>query len=162
MTSFPLPDEESQILLISDCVAMLLFSEEKIWLCVGEVNDLKFDGQSVSYLNLDMLAKHTVTVSYQVLGLRPATVDDDPDGQHDWQTYHIANEYSFTVPGRLVQPINPKVSTTHTNLPWYLFQGTFLVALAASMFQQTSIATLKSVPKVVPNKEYPYRESSGE
>ena len=30
---------------------------------------VKFDRQSVSYLNLDMLAEHTVTASYQVLGL---------------------------------------------------------------------------------------------
>lgn len=160
-TSFPPPGEESQILLVFDCVATLLLSEEKIWLCVGEVNGLKFDGQSVSYLNLDMLPEHTVTVSYQVLGLRPATVNNDPDGQHDWRTHRI-DEHSFTVPGSLVQPINPKVSTTHTNLPWYLFQGTFLVALAASLLQQTSITTLKSVPKLVPNRDYPYRESSGE
>jgi hypothetical protein len=159
--SLPPPGEESQILLVSDCVATLLLSEEKIWLCVGEVNGLKFDGQSVSYLNLDMLPEHTVTVSYQVLGLRPATVDDDPDGQHDWWTHRI-DEHSFTVSGSLVQPINPKVSTTHTNLPWYLLQGTFLVALAASLLQQTSITTLKSVPKLVPNRDYPYRESSGE
>jgi hypothetical protein len=160
-TTFPLPEEDSQVLLISDCIATLVSSGEKIWLCIGEINGLKFDGQSVTYLNLDMLSEGTVTVSYQVLGLRPATVDDDPDNRHDWRTYRM-NERSFTVPGTLVQPVNPSVSTTHTGLPWYLFQGTFLVALAASVFQQMSVSSLRSVPKFAPNQEYPYREGSGE
>jgi hypothetical protein len=86
-TSFPLPEEDSQVLLLSDCIATLVSSGEKIWLCIGEINGLKFNGQSVTYLNLDMLSEGTVTVSYQVLGLRPATVDDDPDNRHDWRTY---------------------------------------------------------------------------
>ena len=69
MTSFPFPGKDSQVLLLSDCVATLISSEEKIWLCIREINGLKFDGQSVPYLNLDMLSEKTVTISYQVLGL---------------------------------------------------------------------------------------------
>ena len=72
------------------------------------------------------------------------------------------DERSFTIPGKLVQSLNPTISTTHTNLPWYLFQGTFLVALAASVFQQMSVSALRSVPKLAPNKEYPYCDASGE
>ena len=72
------------------------------------------------------------------------------------------DERSFTIPGKLVQSLNPTISRTHTNLPWYLFQGTFLVALSASLFQQMSVSALRSVPKLAPNKEFPYREASGE
>ena len=72
------------------------------------------------------------------------------------------DEKSFTVPGRLVQPINPKISTTHATIPWYLLQGTFLVALAASIFQELTVSSIKNIPKTTPNKEYPYRLASGE
>ncbi|KAF8884585.1 hypothetical protein CPB84DRAFT_1750390 [Gymnopilus junonius] len=105
------------------------------------------------------LLRHRV-IEKDVLGMRPATVDDDPDNQNDWRTYCM-EEKSFTIPGKLVQPINPTISRTHTGLPWYLFQGTFLVALAASVFQQMSFSALKNIPKLAPNKDYPYRQASG-
>lgn len=159
--SLPPPGDDSDVLLISDCVASLLSCDKKIWLCIGEVNGLKLDGQSVPYINLDILSEDTVSVSYQALGLRPTTLDDDPDGVYDWRTYRM-EERSFTVPGRLIQPINPKISHTHTTIPWYLFQGTFLVALAASIFQELALSSFTNIPKIARNKEYPYRLVSGE
>jgi len=159
--SLPPPGDDSDVLLISDCVASLLSCDKKIWLCIGEVNGLKLDGQSVPYINLDILSEDTVSVSYQALGLRPTTLDDDPDGVYDWRTYRM-EERSFTVPGRLIQPINPKISQTHITIPWYLFQGTFLVALAASNFQELAVSSFKNIPKIAPSKEYPYRLVSGE
>ena len=95
----PPPKDDSEVLLVSDPIATILSSKNKLWLCIREVNALKFNGQSVPYLNLDMLSEETVTVSYQVVGLRPATVDEDPERVHDWRTHHMANEHSFTVPG---------------------------------------------------------------
>jgi hypothetical protein len=150
----PPPADNSNILLISDCIASILSCKKKIWLCIGEVNGLKFDGKSVPYLNLDMLSEEAVTISYQVLGLRPTTLDDDPDGIHDWRTYQM-DEKSFTVPGQLIQPINPKISMTHPTIPWYLLQGTFLVALAASIFQELTVSNIKNIPKTTLNKAYP-------
>lgn len=85
----PLPGDDSEVLLISDCIATLISSEGKIWLCIGEVHSLKIDGHSVPYINFDMLSEDVVTVSYQVLGLQPATVDDDPGCGHDWRTYRM-------------------------------------------------------------------------
>ena len=108
-----------------------------------------------------MLPKETVTVSYQVLGLRPTTLADDPDGRHDWRTYTMS-EQSFTVPGRLIQSVNPTTSKTHLSIPFYLLQSTVLVALTASLFQSLTISDLKTVPKLAPTKEYPYRQGSGE
>jgi hypothetical protein len=156
----PPPEDDSQVLLVSDPITTILSSENKLWLCIGEVNALKFDGQSVPYLNLNTLSEETVTVSYQIVGLRPATVNEDPESVHDWRTYHMADENSFTVPGRLIQPINPTTSNVETG--WYLFQSTMLVTLAASIFQQLTASNLKNVPKLTPSKEYPYREASGE
>ncbi|KAF8176089.1 hypothetical protein BJ912DRAFT_1033585 [Pholiota molesta] len=150
-------------ILLSDPIATLILSENKIWLCIAEVNGLRIDGEPVPYLSLDMLSEQTVTVSYQVLGLRPANSDDDPEGVHDWRTYRI-QEQSFTVPGHLVQPVNPLISNNHTlpQIPWYLFQGTVLVAMAASLHQHLTVTQLKSVPRLTPSPDFPYREASGE
>lgn len=156
----PPPKDDSEVLLVSDPIATILSSEKKLWLCIGEVNSIKFDGQSVPYLNLDTLSEETVTVSYQIVGLRPATINDDPEHVHDWRTHHMANEHSFTVSGQLIQPINPTTSTVETG--WYLFQSTVLVTLAASIFQQLTASNLKSIPKLIPSDEYPYRDVSGE
>jgi hypothetical protein len=107
-----------------------------------------------------MLAEETVTVSYQMLGLRPATLADDPDGKHDWRTYMMA-ERSFTVPGHLIQSVNPTTSKTHLSIPFYLLQSTVLVVLTASLFQGLTVSNLKTVPKLAPTTEYPYRKGSG-
>ena len=108
-----------------------------------------------------ILPKETVTTSYQMLGLWPATLADDPDGQHDWRTYPIG-EQSFAVPGRLIQSVNPTTSKTHFSIPFYLLQSTVLVALTASLFQSLTMSDLKMVPKLALTKEYPYRQGSGE
>lgn len=108
-----------------------------------------------------MLAEGTVTVSYQMLGLQPATLADDPEGRNDWRSY-MMSKCSFTVPGHLVQSINPTTSKTHLSMPFYLLQSTVLVASTASLFQSLSLSNLKSVPKLAPTKEYPYCEASGE
>ena len=108
-----------------------------------------------------MLPEETVTVSYQMLGLRPATLADDPDGRHDWRTYMMP-ERSFTVPGRLIQSVNPTTSKTHLSIPFYLLQSTVLVTLAASLFQSLSVSDFKMVPKLAPTQEYPYHQGSGE
>ena len=160
--SLPPPSNDTEVLLISDCVASLLSCNKKIWLCVVEVNGLKLDGQSVPYIiNLDILLEDTVMVSYQVLGLCPATLNDDPDGVYDWRTYWM-DEKSFTVPRQLIQLINPKIFQMHTAMPWYLLQSNCLIASAMSIFQELAISSLKNIPKIVLGKEYPYWLMSGE
>ena len=153
--------DETEVVVISDPVATLLYSEKCFWICIGKVNDIKIDGDPAASVPVHMLDKDTVTISYQMLGLRPATSDDDPDQNHDWRTY-TTQERSFTVPGRLIQVVNPTLSVTHTDIPFYLFQSSVLVALTASIFQGLAIPHLKSVPKIAPSQEYPYREASGE
>ena len=36
------------------------------------------------YINYDMLSKDPITMSYQMLRLQPATLDNDCKGRHDW------------------------------------------------------------------------------
>jgi hypothetical protein len=152
--------DDTEKILVSDPIATLVRVENKFWLCLGEVNGLQIDGRPVDEVSFEMLAEETVTVSYQMLGLRPATLADDPNGQHDWRTYMIA-EQSFTVPGRLIQSVNPTTSKSHLSIPFYLLQSTVLVALTASLFQGLTVSNLKTVPKLAPTTEYPYRQGSG-
>ena len=73
-------------------------------------------------------------------------------------------EQTFTVPGRLIQPINPSLLTTHTHIPFYLFQSPGPIALTASItaiFGSLMVSDLKSVPKLAPTTMYPYREATG-
>jgi hypothetical protein len=146
--------------IVSDPISTLIRIDNKFWLSLGEVNGLRVDGRAVDDISFEILSEETVTVSYQMLGLRPATLADDPDGQHDWRTYKMS-EQSFTVPGCLIQSVNPTTSKTHLSIPFYLLQSTVLVALTASLFQSLTVSNLKAVPKLAPTKEYPYRQSSG-
>jgi hypothetical protein len=152
--------DDMEKILISDPIATLVRVENNFWLCLGEVNGLQIDGRPVDEVSFEMLGKETVTVSYQMLGLRPATLAYDPDGQHDWRTYMMA-ERSFTVPGHLIQLVNPTTSKTHLSIPFYLLQSTVLVVLMASLFQGLTISNLKTVPKLTPTTEYPYCQGSG-
>ncbi|KAF9001173.1 hypothetical protein BDQ17DRAFT_1426738 [Cyathus striatus] len=155
-----LPHGDGDVLAVTDPIGTLLHTDNKFWLCIGEVSGLRFDGQPVESISIDMLVEDTVSVSYQVLGVRPSTSDDDPELKHDWRTYSM-KEHSFSVPGRLMQVTNPTLSTIHEKMPFYLLEGSVLVALTASIFQSLTTSDLKHVPKLDPTRQYPYRESGG-
>ena len=71
--------DDTEKILISDPISTLIRVENKFWLCLGEVNGLQVDGRPVDEVSFEMLPEETVTVSYQMLGLRPATLADNPD-----------------------------------------------------------------------------------
>jgi len=75
--------DEIELLVILDPVATLIYSENHFWICIGEVNDIKIDGEFTDSVPVEMLDKDTVIISYQMLGLHPATSDDDPDQKND-------------------------------------------------------------------------------
>ena len=152
--------DNSQNIIISDPIASLLWIGNDLWLCIREVNGLQVDGQPVDYISFEMLEEETVKVFYQILGLQPASLLDDPNGIHNWRTYAM-EEHSFVVPGKIVQSINPVTSNTAISMPFYLLQSLVLVALTASLFQSLTVSDLKNVPKIAQLKEYPYHEASG-
>ena len=152
---------DTEKIVILNPISTLIHIKNQFWLCLGEVNGLQVDGRRVDEVSFEMLPEDTVAISYQMLGLRPATLADDPDGQHDWRTYMIC-ERTFTVPGCLIQSVNPTTLKTHLTLPFYLLQSTVLVVLMASLFQSLTVSNVKAIPKLAPMTEYPYRKSSGE
>jgi hypothetical protein len=66
--------DDTEKILVSDPIATLVRVENKFWLCLGEVNGLQIDGRPVDEVSFEMLAEETVTISYQMLGLRPANI----------------------------------------------------------------------------------------
>jgi len=72
-------------LLLQEPIMTLIWCQNRLFLCLGEVNDIKIDGESVEQVGLDILVKNTVCVSYQVLGLIPTTSDDGVEPKYDHQ-----------------------------------------------------------------------------
>ena len=98
-----LPADEMKVLVISDPIAMLLYSEKCFWICIGEINNIKIDGDLAPFIPLSMLDEDIITISYQILGLCPATSNGDPDQNHNWRTY-IMQEHSFMSFRLWIQP----------------------------------------------------------
>jgi hypothetical protein len=152
------------VLLVSDPIASLLRCEDHVWVCIGLVNGITNDGKSVQFLDLDLLGESKVSVSYQLLGLRPTTSEDDPSMAHDWRTYSTA-ERTFVTPGCMVQPINPEISKPNSvGTPiFYLLDSRVLNALTASIYEALARSNRKLIPKFGnQTAEYPYRERLGE
>ena len=87
-------------------------------------------------------------------------LDDDPSSLSDWRSCRI-EEHSFTVPGQLIQPINPAISTHIPHSTFYLLDSQFLVALSASLLEYLGASDIKNIPKLAVSHTFPYREGSG-
>jgi hypothetical protein len=100
-------------------------------------------GTLAEYVPHEMLPEKAVTISYQLLGLCPATNLDNADMKNDWRSYTIP-EHSFTVPRRLVQGVNPTISTRDMAQPYYLLESSFLVALTANLMGYLTASDINS------------------
>ncbi|KAJ7706488.1 hypothetical protein B0H16DRAFT_1826242 [Mycena metata] len=147
-------------LMISDVVATLVGCEGHIFLCLGEVNGIYLNSESLDSIGLDVLPEQTVHVSFQFLKLIPATTLDDPDSKHDWKSAGSLGQ-TLKVAGSMVQPLDPTLSTAHIGHPHYLFESNALRILTASLFEQLTPQKRLLVPSVSSNKFYPYREGGG-
>ncbi|GLB44010.1 putative zinc finger [Lyophyllum shimeji] len=148
-------------LLGHDPVASLVACDGRVWLCVGEVNNLRLDSQPVDQVPLDVLHEPTVTVSFQLLGFRPTTSDDDPTLRLDWRSFILPTEQTFSVPGRLVQPIDPTFSTANLFNTFYMMESSTMIAIAATLLGGLKPNDLPKLPTVQRTKDFPYRELSG-
>ncbi len=91
-------------------IATLVQCHKHLFLCIGEVNDITVNSHHVDQISIDYLMEPSVFVSYQMLLLVPASIEDDPDLKNDW---HWSGRRGTThnVVGQLVKPINPSIST---------------------------------------------------
>lgn len=152
---------DGPFLSIFDPIASLLVCEAKLFLCVGEVNELWVDSKSSERVPIRLLPESTIRLSYQVLHLIPATIEDDPTEKHDWRSSRFLSSYNFTIPGFLAQPVNPATSVSTSGSPHLLFDSDSLRALASGLRDRLTHAHTQLIPKVKPGHQFPYREAHG-
>ena len=152
--------DDGPSLSILQPIATLVICEEKLFLCIAEVNGLLLDSQMVDFLPFSILSEKISQVSYQALRLIPASFSDDPTGKNDWRTSSLFS-LSATVPGTLVQPINPAVASHNPCDPFFLFDSSVLMAIAANLRDRVLRGHRKAIPHFKPTDYFPYREKHG-
>ncbi|KAF7328292.1 hypothetical protein MSAN_02488500 [Mycena sanguinolenta] len=152
-------DDEPYILL-SEPIATLIRCDDKLFVAIGEVADIRLHSKSIEQLSIDILRERKVTVSFQILSLVPATTEDDPEHKHDWRSAGTLRPL-LTAPGRLVVPVDPALSTRVAGKPYFLFDSTILQALGAQLLDEVTLQLNKQIPKLSPTTNFPYRESTG-
>ena len=153
-------DAEGPVLSILQPIATIVSCEDKLFLCIGEVNGLFLDHQAADNIPISVLSEKITYVSYQALHLVPAGYSDDCDGKHDWRTSGLVS-LSAKVPGVIVQPINPAVASPNLCDAYFLFESSALMALAADLQDGILHGHRKYVPNVKPSDQFPYREQDG-
>ncbi|KAJ7486985.1 hypothetical protein FB451DRAFT_1026796 [Mycena latifolia] len=134
-------DSEPQILgepclRIDNPICALVRCEAQLFLAIGAVNGLCLGSETVDEINLDLLADSTAKVSFQIMCLVRTTVEDDPSERYDWRWSHDMDGACASVPGRLVQPLNPTLSVRNVGKPTYLFESSELLAYGAALLEQ--------------------------
>ncbi len=128
---------EMECVLVQDPVMMILQCSGVPFLAITQVNSIKVDGNTVTYVNKDVLPKSTVLISIQILNLRPASVMLAGRREGDWM-WEQGSDASLTIPGKYLQQISPEVvSKEREGLPGiivYGFQRNELCNLAMTMF----------------------------
>ena len=146
-------------LLLHEPTATLICCQKRAFLCISEVNGIKVDSESIKHVGHNILAKETVYISFQIIGLIPTTSNDDPELKHDWHLCVIW-ERTLSVPGWLIESIDPALLTNDPGKLFYLFKTTKLLALSATLFEWLTATNLKKVPQITASHELPYRKAS--
>ena len=151
---------DGPFLSILQPIATLVVCEQKLFLCIAEVNGLFLDCQSVEEIPFPVLSEKIAQVSYQALRLIPASRADGPDGSNDWRT---SNSFSLLakVPGALVQPINPAVASHNPCDSFFLFESSVLMAIAVNLHDHIFHGYRKAIPHVIKSDNFPYQEEYG-
>lgn len=142
-------------------IATLLKCEGRLFVCIGETNDIAFDSKSVDSLSLDLLSEPSAFVSFQMLHLIPATVEDSTDLTHDWR-WSLSRGTSHRVQGRLIEPINPDICTQDVGKPFYLFDSHSIRAIGTILLGRLTREDATNIPHVKRTISFPYREELGE
>ena len=151
---------ESQVQMDSP-IATVVRCDSHVFLCIGEVNDITVDSRHTDHIGVEYLTEPSVFVSYQMLEVIPASVEDDPNLKHDWR-WSGKRGSSHRVSGCLIQPINPSLSTQQLGNPFYLFESTVLIAVSATIFEQLQSRHGIVIPEVRKSDSFPYREETGD
>jgi len=148
------------MLFVLQPIMTMIACEDKLFLCIAEVNGLFLNNQPVDEIPIPFLSEKTAQVSYQGLRLVPASYSDDPDGTHDWRSSDLF-QLSAKVPGAIILPINPDVASHNPCDAFFQFQSSELMALAASLQDNIGRSYRREIPQVKPSEYFPYQEHDG-
>ncbi|KAF7371921.1 hypothetical protein MVEN_00049800 [Mycena venus] len=130
-------------ILVSEPIVTLVRCEDKLFLCVGGVTDIRLDSQSVEQIALDVLLEQAITISFQILRIAA-----------------MFEQFSHRRGVSFFQSI-PPFSTRIAGKPCYLFESSVLRAFGARLMDLVTAHTNKSIPKFAPTEHFPYRELHG-
>ena len=149
------------ILSLLQPIATVVACEGKVFLCIAKVNGLFHDYQPVDTVPLSILSGKGIHVLYQGFCLILASHSDDSDGKHDWRSKDLFR-HSAKVPGALVLPINPDLTSHKLCNAHFLFQSSELMQFATTLSDSVCHSHCKAIPQVSPSDHFPYREQDGE
>jgi len=141
-------------------IATLVFCDQRLFLCIAEVNGLFLDSRSIEDIPISILPEKISQVSYQVLHLIPATLSDVPDRKCDWQSSSLFT-LSAKVPDALVQPVNPSVATHIPGNSFFVFETSVLMAIVVNLQDRIVRSYHRAIPHVKVSDFFPYREHDG-
>ncbi|KAH9009790.1 hypothetical protein EDB85DRAFT_2282777 [Lactarius pseudohatsudake] len=145
-------------LRVGNPVALLVRCGTLVVLAVAQVNRLQFASQSnLDELTVHLLADPTAKVDCQLLHLVPATVEDNPTRVHDWCWSMQMEANCENVNGRYVHSLNPVISILRPGKPTFLFEGSFLVTLSCSLFQDLRSQDYQRLLVLRRTEFFPYR-----
>src|SRR5258708_665211 len=99
---------ETNCLLVQDPVAILLQCEGILFLGVAQVSAIKADKNNQSVILKDILGEEIVSITIQILHLRPLNVVLPNGKDGDWVWEH-GQDATVVVPGKFICQINPKI-----------------------------------------------------
>jgi hypothetical protein len=147
-------------LIIGDPIASIARCEGMLFLCIGEVASISHSADVVDSITTNLLREEVIQVTFQLISLVSASADDDTSLKHDWRSRRGLTiiPVQATVPGRLIQPINPRIEIPKddSSKSFYLFDSNVLVKLAAQFMDGISIADAKYIPSISRSPAFPY------
>ncbi|KAJ7512180.1 hypothetical protein B0H11DRAFT_1843949 [Mycena galericulata] len=143
-------------LRIGNPIATLVECEDRLFLAIGQVVNILFGAQATESIPISLLPDGGTKVSYQILRLSRASIEDDPSTVHNWR-WSLSFESTFNdVPGALIHPLNPTISNRISGKPTYLFTSEELITLTATIFSQTP-GRHRGIPIFQRTERFPYR-----
>ncbi|THU83440.1 hypothetical protein K435DRAFT_689543 [Dendrothele bispora CBS 962.96] len=160
---------DTPCIMISEPVASILSCEDQFFLCVGEVVEIRMGNDAVEDVTLDELLEEGVKIQFQLLQIVPCDNESDPTQDHNWRSSpntHI-HPVCFTVPGHLIQPLNPTLSAPddRSKKTFYLFRSDVLRALAEDLLNKLSElgdSRALKIPTTLRSQFFPYWTAAGE
>lgn len=140
-------------------IATLIRSDNHLFLAFGEVLDIVYQQKHHESLPILKLTDPTSTITFQLLCLRPTTTNDT-SSDHDW-VWSLERGSSFSIPARMVQPIDPDISVHTAGEPTYIFESPVLRSLGASLLEAFDTEDGSFIPDVEPSQKFPYKEGGG-